>query len=148
MEDLLLEIRNAWGWVGINPAEIIGQNDFGNLIIKAEDGKYWRLCPEDVYCKVIANNRVELDTISKDQDFLRDWHMASLLEIAKQSVGSLEDGRKYCLVIPGVLGGKYDASNIKSIPLLELIGFSGSLGKQIQDLPDGTEIDLKVIRKT
>ena len=43
MEDLLLEIRNAWGWVGINPAEIIGQNDFGNLIIKTKDGKYWRL---------------------------------------------------------------------------------------------------------
>jgi len=144
--DLVSEIRNAWGWIGIRPVKVVGENDFGNLIIRDEDGKYWRLCPEDVYCEVIANNREELDNLSKDQDFLNDWYMTRLVETAKKSVGQLKKGRKYCLVIPGVLGGTYDESNIKSVPLIELIGFSGDLGKQIKDLPDGQQVELKIIR--
>lgn len=143
--DLIAEIRKAWGWVGINPVEIVGENDFGNLIIKDNDSKYWRLCPEDVYCKVIAEDRAELDILSKEQDFLFDWNMGTLVDAAKSIIGPLGEGRKYCLVIPGVLGGSYDISNIKSGPLVELIRFSGDLGKQIRDLPDGTQTELKII---
>jgi hypothetical protein len=71
--------------------------------------------------------------------------MTALVDQAKESVGPLDDGRKYCLVIPGVLGGKYDASNIKSVPLLELISLSGDIGQQIRDLPEGAQIELKVV---
>ena len=143
--DLISEIREAWGWVGIDPVEVVGQNDFGNLIIRDEEDKYWRLCPEDVYCEIIAKNRQELDNLSKDQTFLVDWYMSALVEAAKDSVGLLEESRKYCLVIPGVLGGAYDISNIKSVPLVELVRFSGDLGKQIRDLPDGEQIQLKIV---
>lgn len=143
--DLISEIRGAWGWVGIDPQEIVGENEFGNLIIKDTDGKYWRMCPEDVYCKIVANNRDELDKLSQDQGFLADWYMTALVDQAKVSVGPLADGRKYCLAIPGVLGGAYDSSNIKSVPLVELIRLSGDIGKQIRDLPDGAQIELKVV---
>jgi hypothetical protein len=52
--DLVTTIQDAWGWVGIKPAQILGDNSFGNLLIKDEVGLYWRLCPEDLYCKVVA----------------------------------------------------------------------------------------------
>ena len=58
--NLISEIRSSWGWIGIEPEEIVGENDFGNLMIRDVEGKYWRLCPEDVYCKVVAGNRKEL----------------------------------------------------------------------------------------
>ena len=143
--DLISEIREAWGWVGIDPLEIVGENDFGNLIVKDTESKYWRICPEDVYCKVVANSREELDELSRDQEFLADWYMTALVEQAQQHVGPLTDGRKYHLVIPGALGGAYDVSNITSAPLVELIRFSGDIGRQIRDLPDGAKIELKVV---
>ena len=62
-------IADSWSWVGIEPDEIVGENDFGNLIIKDTSQKYWRLCPEDVYCEVVAQNRAELDELSRNQDF-------------------------------------------------------------------------------
>lgn len=71
-------IEESWGWIGIKPAEIVGENDFGNLIVRDVLGKYWRLCPEDLYCKVVAENREQLDSLSKSQDFLADWYMSSL----------------------------------------------------------------------
>ena len=49
------------------------------------------------------------------------------------------------MVIPGVLGGEYGANNVKMAPLIEIIRFSGDVGKQIEDLPEGAQIELKVV---
>lgn len=142
---IIQEIRESWGWVGINPVEIVGENDFGNLMIRDAEGKYWRLCPEDAYCEVVANTRDELVRLSSDQGVLEDWRMETLVEQARASFGELPEGAKYCLVIPGVLGGEYAISNIKTAPLVELVRFSGDVAKQIHDLPDGAEIQLRVV---
>lgn len=45
---LLDEVRGAWGWVGIEPVELMNDNNFGNLILKDARGQYWRLGPEDL----------------------------------------------------------------------------------------------------
>lgn len=142
---IIQEIEESWGWVGINPIEVVGENDFGNLMIKDSSGRYWRMCPEDVYCEVIADNREELDALSTSQEFLEDWYMQPLVEQASEHLGPLVNDQKYCLVTPGVLGGEYAISNIKTAPLIELIRFSGHVAKQIKDLPDGAQIQLKVV---
>ena len=43
--NIIQEIKESWGWVGIDPIEVVGENDFGNLMIKDSSGSYWRLCP-------------------------------------------------------------------------------------------------------
>lgn len=138
------ELRVAWGWVGIEPVEVVGENDFGNLMIKDKDGKYWRLCPEDLSCKVVAQNREELHVLSHDQEFLQDWYMRALVEQAKESLGPLTEGRKCCLKIPGILGGEYGGSNLATISLVELIRFSGDVAKQLKDLPSGAKVKFEI----
>ena len=86
---IIQEIEESWGWIGIDPIEVVGENDFGNLIIKDSSDSYWRMCPEDVYCEVIANNREELDEISASQEFLEDWNMQRLVEQANKHLGPL-----------------------------------------------------------
>ena len=130
-------IAHAWGWTGIKPSEVVGQNDFGNLMVRDVDGKYWRLCPEDLDCRIVATTRSEFDTLSADQTFLHDWYMSALVEQARAVAGPLGPGRKYCLKIPGPLGGEYGGSNLASISLEELIDFSGYIAHQIEGLPDG-----------
>jgi len=142
---MIEEIKEAWGWIGLDPSEVVGENDFGNLIIKDASGKYWRLCPEEVYCKVVAESREELDALSHSQDFLADWYMGSLIEAAKERLGDLPGGRKYCLKIPGILCGEYNADNIGVISQQELISFSGYLAKEIKDSPDGAKIKFSFV---
>ena len=142
---IIQEIKESWGWVGIEPSEVVGENDFGNLIIKDVAGKYWRLCPEDLYCEIVADSREELDKLSNSQEFLEDWYMQVLVDQAKERLGLLPEGRKYCLVTPSPLGGEYSISNIKTAPLLEMVRFSGDIAHQIKDLPDGAQIKLKVV---
>lgn len=140
---LIDEIRQSWGWTGIKPVEIVGENDFGNLIIKDEDGGYWRLCPEDCYCQVIAANRSELDALVIDPAFQEDWRMTALVHSASSKCGPLTDGQKYCLKIPGVLGGAYADDNLGTAPQIELVRFSGDIARQMTQLPDGAQIRLK-----
>lgn len=91
------EISQSWGWVGINPVEVVGENDFGNLIVKDIEGQYWRLCPEDGYCRVVASNRQELDALSTNQEFLHDWNMRAFVEQAKEKCGLLPEGKEILL---------------------------------------------------
>jgi hypothetical protein len=143
--NILNEIKGAWSWVGLDPEEVVIENEFGNLIVKDTSDKFWRLCPEDVYCEVIAETIEQYNVIIKDEEFLEDWFMSAMVQEAENTLGKLEPGYKYHMVTPGVLGGEYGGTNIKVAPLIEVIRFSGDLGKQIKDLPEGAEIELKVV---
>ena len=141
--NLVDELRESWGWVGLEPIEVVGENDFGNLIIKDKDSKYWRLCPEELSCEVVAQNQEELDTLSHNQEFLHDWYMKKLVLEAQEKLGPLSQNRKYCLKIPSVLGGEYGGSNLATVPLVDLIRFSGHVANEIKDLPDGAKVKFK-----
>lgn len=141
---LVEEIRAAWGWTGLIPTEVVGENDFGNLIVRDAEGLYWRICPEELDCQVIANDRGQLDELTTNQDFLSDWYMGTVAELAKAKFGAVPGDRKFCLKIPGALGGKYEESNIGTISLTELIRASGYLALEVKDLPDGAQVRLGV----
>ncbi len=142
---IIEEVRKSWGWTGIVPVEVVNENDFGGLLIKDADDRYWRICPEDVYCEIIAEGRQQLDALFADEEFLEDWHMRALVEQAKAKLGPLAEDRKYCLKIPGLLGGEYGGDNLGTAPLIELIRFSGDLGYQAKDLPEGTQVKLDIV---
>ncbi len=138
-------VNQSWSWTGIEPEEIVDENDFGNLIIKDIHDRFWRICPEDVYCKVIADSIEEYNELIENQEFLNDWNMTTLLNEIIELLGELKPGHKYHMSIPGVVGGEYMATNFKQVPLKEMMLFSGDLGHQIKDLPDGHSIDFRII---
>ena len=142
----LLEIVNAsWGWVGLNAKEIAGRNAFGNLLVVDDAGKYWRICPEELSCEVVSDNAAEFSSLVKSEEFQIDWEMSRIVKLAQASLGKIPNGRAFYLVIPGIFGGAYDETNIKSVPLEELISFSGYWAEEIKDLPDGAQIKLRII---
>jgi hypothetical protein len=143
--DLLSTIRESWGWVGLDPEQVVGENDFGNLIIRDERGRCWRLCPEDLYCRVIAEDRAKLEELSNDQAFLKDWYVKSWVEDARATLGALRLGYKYYFVTPGVLGGRYTPDNMQQLSLTELISISGDIARQIDGLPDGATVRIGTV---
>lgn len=143
--NLIVEIARYWGWLGLVPEEVVAENDFGNVIVRATDGRYWRIIPEECECLVVAEDRASLDRLSHDPDFLHDWYMRQLVELAREALGALPQGRKYCLKIPGILGGEYAAHNLGTASLHEIVGIAGDIAQKIQNLPDGAAIQLKVV---
>jgi hypothetical protein len=129
------DINEAWGWTGLNAVEVLGENAFGNLIIRDDEGRYWHLSPQDLCCEPVAEDRAALDALSYNQEFLDDWYMPEQVRLAESTLGPLSAGRKYCLKIPSALGGHYGRENLATVPLSELIRFSGEGAQQFEGLP-------------
>jgi len=140
---LLRTISEAWAWTGIEPCRVVDQNAFGNLLVEDQQGRYWRICPEELSCSVVADNAHQFQQLRAEQEFQRDWEMARLTAHARAKLGEPGDSSCFCLKTPAVLGGKYTIANIGQIHLEELISFSGDVARQMKDLPDGTQIKLK-----
>jgi len=86
----------------------------------------------------------ELDSLWRNDDFVIDWRMEPLLEVARTNLGEREDGQSYCLKIPAVLGGQYAVDNFGKMSTEGLIRFSGDLARQIQNMPEGSKVELRV----
>ena len=141
---MIAEINKAWNWKGFNAIKIIRTNDFGNVIFKTDNNEFWRICPEELSCEKIAESELQFERIVNHPEFIQDWEMTHLVDLAKSELGELEQDQKYCLKVPAVVGGKYEKANIGKISFTELIAFSGDLGFQIKDLKDGQKINLKI----
>jgi hypothetical protein len=144
MMHILDEIADAWGWRAVRPTSLVMQNEFGNVIFTGEDGQYWRICPEELSCEVVAINEEDFARLQNADEFLKDWTMRELVERARATLGMPDAKRCYCLKLPATLGGVYALENIGTIDRAELISFSGHIAKQINDLPDGAQIRLKL----
>lgn len=139
------DIRDSWSWLGVEPASVVRVNKFGNVVFADAKGRHWRVCPEELECKCIAESTQAFERLAKDPDFVTDWEMSSLVAVAEAKFGAQPPERCFCLKIPGVLGGEYDISNIGTISIGELMRFCGDAARQIKDLPPGSQVRLKVV---
>lgn len=141
---MLQIINKSWQWKNIIATNVILTNDFGNVLFKTDNGEYWRICPEEVSCQKVATNQTEFESLIRQSEFIEDWEMENLVEIAKATLGELEIDQKYCLKIPATLGGKYEVSNLGKISFSELLSFSGDIARQIDDLKEGDKIKIEI----
>ncbi|MHB1400447.1 MAG: T6SS immunity protein Tdi1 domain-containing protein [Trichloromonadaceae bacterium] len=145
MNKLIEIIEVNWSWVAPEPKRIVQINKFGNIIFEDTHGKYWRICPEDLNCKNIAENLIKFKEILVDKDFAEDWRFKPLSDAAESKFGIQLKNRCFCLKIPAVLGGEYSIENVVVVEIEKLIIFSGDLARRIKDLSDGESIEFKPI---
>ena len=146
MDPIINAIAEGWRWKLGQPVEVVATNLFGNAIVKNDQGLYFRIVPEEWSCELIANSTSDLEQATNTADFIQDWEMTRVIALAVSTLGSLAEGQVYCLVTPGILGGKYDAENIKKISLREVLAYSGDMAKQINGLPDGANVQMAVTK--
>ncbi|MFD1341572.1 T6SS immunity protein Tdi1 domain-containing protein [Litorisediminicola beolgyonensis] len=142
---VLAAVAEAWEWTGIEPARLLARNAFGNLLIEDRVGTTWRIVPEELACEPVADSAAERDALLSEPGFVEDWEMLRLVTVAIHTLGAPAPGRVFHLVHPAPLGGDYTPENMRIVPLLEQISFSGEVALQIRDLPDGAEVRLRVI---
>jgi hypothetical protein len=129
----------------VRPRALVMENAFGNVIFTDEDGQYWRICPEELSCEVVATHGEEFAKLQSTDEFVEDWTMQALVERVRSTLALPTADRCYCMKIPAPLGGAYALDNVGTIDRAELISVSGHIAKQIDGLPDGTPIRLRII---
>ncbi len=64
----------------------------------------------------------------------------------QQQNGRLMPGQRLIPKIPFILGGKYEADNLFALEAVKGMQYRAAIWKQIRDLPDGTPVQLKILR--
>ena len=77
--ELIKHIRSAWGWSGIEPSEIVGENEFGNLMVRDTAG----LLLADMPRRYLLQSRGPAVASSLDANYpairssSSDWYMST-----------------------------------------------------------------------
>lgn len=139
-------LRREWSWVLPEPLGIVAWNAFGNALVETVDGSVWRVCPEDLSAEFVAP-RADLDARFADPEFAADWFVEPWVQMARQAVGPVGKGECYGFKVWPILAGGdgYTADNLAIKTRLEWLAASGAVGRQVQALPDGASIELKVL---
>lgn len=126
-------IKEYWGWTGIRPARIIDRNQFGNLLIEDSSARFWRLCPEELSCKIIAKGLKDLKPLLEDEEFKKDWEMLGFSILAGNSLGELDGEQCYYFIKSPMQGGEYALDNIGLTTFSDLIIDSGIAAQQVAE---------------
>ena len=92
----------------------------------------------------MAESEAAIAELWADQEFQTDWTGDASIEVAEPALGPLEEGQCYGFRVWPVLGGAYEVENMVIKSMLEWLAVSGDVGRQIKDLPSGTQIRLDV----
>lgn len=63
----------------------------------------------------------------------------------QEAHGALQCGKRLLPKVPFVLGGAFAPSNLVAVDAVEGMRYRGDLWRQIRDLPDGTQVQLKAL---
>lgn len=126
--DALQIIKKYWGWTGIRPAVIIERNQFGNLIVEDPSGRYWRICPEEFSCKIIARNARELKALWDDEEFKTFWDMTAFATVAAGNHGDIDGEQCYYFI----KAGDFSPANIGITTFSDLITDAGITAEELE----------------
>ncbi len=102
-----------------------------------------RFDPESGESEEIANDIEEwAEIILADYDYQTGYSLAHQWQ-AKN--GALQEGKRLLPKVPFILGGAYEVENLYAEDTLEGMYLRADIWRQIHDLPDGAQIELKVI---
>lgn len=92
--------------------------------------------------KTIANSFEEWETLLK-----KEWEYYSAYPYLERwlKFNTLNDNERICPKKPFVIGGDYENSNFYALEFPKFISYNSSIAKQLQNVPDGTKVVLKII---
>lgn len=135
----------SWSWLLPPDFTLWLVNRFADLFLILPDGTVHMLDVGVGTLSKLADSREEFLSKIDADDNANQWLMIPLVDKMISAGMFLQPGHCYGFTIPPVLGGDYTVENTKPLPVWDYLGATGSLHKQLKDLPDGTPTVLKVV---
>ena len=136
----LKELAKDWRWMlDLDHQSLLAISPFGDLLLRDDMDEISLL---DInlgvleYASTGGTDPASLFPIAFDDRIASGYRAAGLL---------LQSGKCYGLKVPGVTGGSFEVDNIYIATVTEYVSFLGDFHYQIKDIPDGAEINIKVL---
>ena len=89
--------------------------------------------------ELVANNGEQFEQLLTQADFVMKYFSVNLIAPLMKR-GSIPDGHLYSWKKAPVLGGEYNRSNLEATDIKVHFSILGQIWRQVNDLPEGTEI--------
>ena len=136
------EILSDWKWLLPDIKSIVLITCMGDLFIEDTQGNILFLLYDGGDLEIVANSKAEFERLLEDDEKVDSWFLPSLFEKLVNAGKILKENQVYSLLKLGILGGEYNVENIQPTNVSVHFSFSGSICRQLWDIPDGTEVNI------
>ena len=136
----------SWAWLLPEELTVWLMNRYGDLFLVFDDGTIHLLDIGNGSIEQLAKNRDEFVSKVDEDGNASNWLMVPLVDRLREAGKRLHADQCYSLIIPPILGGEYIVENTAILSITEHYSVYASIHQQIKDLPDGSQVALKVKR--
>ncbi len=138
-------LLSEWSWLLPTTLTPWIVNRLGDIVVVNEDNTVSFF---DIGCgklKPIADSKDHLSRLLDEDDNANQWLAIPLIDRLVDSGLVLKPQSVYGFKILPILDGSYEVDNFYVASIAEYYPFMGDIHGQIKDVPDGTQVRLKVI---
>ncbi len=135
---------SPWSSILPSPVRILRTNLFGDSFLIDAAGAVHMLDRGGCSTERILASEQEFWTAIQDDDG-NGWQLRPLVDECRRAGKLLTEGQCYAFITPPVLGGEYAVENVRVGPWREWFSFTADLFRQVERVPDGATISLKVV---
>lgn len=135
-----------WRWLCPQKLVLVARNAFGDLFLRDDVGRVFRLDIAIGRFSRIADSEKEFAELAGDCKNREEWFAES--DESDFAARGLRPGPEECIgfSIPVVLADSGSPNPAYIADLYEHVGFLGDVNRQIADLPDGAKVKLTIKR--
>jgi len=135
-----------WRWLCPQRMTLLARNAFGDLFLREESGKVFRLDVAVGKLAEVAESEAQFLELAASRDKREEWFAQADEEAAATRGLKPDDNECIGFSVPLVFsdGGRSDTPYVTD--LYDHVSFLGDLNRQISSLPDGTKVRLQVKR--
>jgi hypothetical protein len=137
----------TWSWLLPPRFTLWLVNRFADLFLVLPDGTVHMLDVGVGTLTRLADSRDDFAAKIDEDDNADLWFMIPLVDQMVAAGVVLQPAQCYGFKKPPVLGGDYRVENAGPLLLWDYLASYGSIHEQLRDVPDGTQVVLKVINK-
>lgn len=136
-------LRSAWGWTGVEFAEVVAHSLMGHMLLTDRQGAFHYLDPDLGSVTPLGNETAAKAHMDREETQVI-WRADTLVDAAIARLGAVTIGEVYSLTPQAMIAGDYAPENLIRIELVDLIYLSGDIARQTRDLPEGAPVSVKV----
>jgi hypothetical protein len=143
-EEAINALATSWGWRIDDAFTPLLFTAFGDMFYEADKGGVYWLNTGTAEVERVADNVEAFNQLLRE-DIADDWLLPPLVEALIEAGKECDDGECYSYVtLPVFAEGEYVVENFDPVPIREHCDITGSVLKQLEDVPDGTDVSIDI----
>ncbi len=138
------DILSSWKWRTAATKAVAAISVLGDLFLVGNDNAIYWLQTDGGKLTKVADDLQQFENFLEDEDKVDNWFLPLLVEQLIIAGKTLKENEVYSFKKLPVIGGEYSVDNYEPTDMSVHFAFTGKISEQIQELPDGTKLNIKM----